>query len=369
MKTKHIFLSAVATLMLAATSCSPTAPESTVADAESATLLNIDDREDYVAVEVAVPWNGGTVIGRYALVPRGTQPQVPTDSFTVVEVPLERSVVYSMVHTSAIDELGRADAVVGVTDAAYFAPDDPMKARLDLGLVADVGSSMAPSVEKIISLSPDAVLLSPMEGAEPGAVAGAGIPMIYLPDYLEPNPLARAEWLRLIGLLYGESAAADSIFAEVKTEYNRLKCLADSCEARPSVITERPYAGVWYMPGGASYKARMLADAGASFAWADEPSTGSQQLAVEAVVATAAGADYWLLNEAGDTDAEHLAADMPHAQAFAAFPAGVYVCNTLATPMFRDIAFHPERVLADMVHIFHPELQSDYKLRYYSRLR
>lgn len=368
MKAKSFIAFIFGGCLLATTACSPTTTSVPVADAESATLLNIDDREDYVAVEVAVPWNGGTVIGRYALVPRGAQPVVPTDSFTVVEVPLQRSVVYSMVHTSAIDELGCADAIVGVTDAAYFAADDPMKERLDSGLVADVGSSMAPSVEKILSLSPDAVLLSPMEGAEPGAVADAGVPMIYLADYLEPSPLARAEWLRFIGLLYGEQVVADSIFADVKAEYSRLSHLADSCSTRPTVITERPYAGVWYVPGGASYKARMLADAGAVYPWADNSSTGSQQLAVEAVVAKAAGADLWLLNEAGDPNAASLEADMPHSRAFAAFPTGVYVCNTLTTPMFRDIAFHPERVLADMVHIFHPELQPDYKFRYYKPL-
>lgn len=362
-------LLAMLMVMSVSCSCSRTAQDSSVPVAESATLLNIDDRPGYVAVEVSVPWDGGTVVGRYALVPRGTHPQVPADSFTVVEVPLERSVVYSMVHTSAIDELGRADAVAGVADAAYFAPDDPMKTRLDAGQVADIGSSMAPSVEKIISLGPDAILLSPMEGAEPGPVVNAGIPVIYMSDYLEPDPLARAEWLRLLGLLYGEPQAADSIFAGVKAEYGRLSRMAGNSATRPAVITERPYAGVWYMPGGASYKARMLADAGASFPWADEPTSGSQQLAVEAVVARAAGADFWLLNEGGDTDAARLEADMPHARAFAAFPDGVYVCNTLATPMFRDIAFHPERVLADMVCIFHPELMPDYKLRYYKPLK
>lgn len=369
MKMRKIWPVAAAAVMIAAAACSRPAPLHPAAGAEAATLLDIDDRDGYVAVEVSVPWDGGTVVGRYALVPRGTAPQMPADSFTVVEVPLQRSVVYSMVHTSAIDELGRADAVAGVADAAYFAPDDPMKARLDDGRVADIGSSMSPSVEKIISLSPDAILLSPMEGAEPGAVAKAGIPIIYMSDYLEPDPLARAEWLRLIGLLYGNPEGADSIFAGVKADYRRLSAKADSCATRPTVITERPYAGVWYMPGGASYKARMLADAGAAFPWADEPSTGSQQLAEEAVMARAAGADFWLLNEMGDTDAARLEADMPHARAFAAFPAGVYVCNTLTTPMFRDIAFHPERVLADMVHIFHPELQPGYRLRYYRQLK
>lgn len=333
-----------------------------------ARYLTITDRPGYTEVIVSDPWNAGGALGRYALVERGAVADVP-DSLEVIRVPLERAVVYSMVHTAAFDELGAGDAVAGIADLNYYPPEDPVVARVEAGTVADVGSSMAPNVERIIELVPDAIILSPYENSTPGAVTGAGIPLLYMADYMETTPTARAEWIRLAGALTGRRAMADSIYRAVVAEYDSLRHVAAGAASRPVVITERPYSGVWYVPGGNSYKAALLADAGADYPWADDPSTGSLQLSEEAVIARAAGATMWLLNESAETTAGMLLANMPHAAAFSAFPDGVYYCNTVARPLFRDIAFHPERVLRDMVHLFHPELRGDSLPRYYEPLK
>lgn len=361
-------------LMIAAAgvaACSSGTESRGVADADDtggARYLTLAERDGYTEAIVADPWNPGQTMGRYALV-SDTAAVVP-DSLTAVNVPLSRAVVMSMVHTAAFAELGRADAVAGVADVDYYPADDPMTERLASGLTVDVGSSMAPTAEKIIALAPDAMLVSPSEGVVPQSVAGAGIPVIMLPDYMETTPAARAEWIKFIGALVGCRAMADSIYTAVVAEYDSLRTLAASAADHPTVITERPYSGVWYVPGGASYKAAMLADAGADYVWVDDASTGSLSLNEEAVIARGAGARYWLLNELNDLTSPSMLVDaMPHCKAFAAFPSGVYYCNSVATPLYRDIAFHPERVLRDIIYIFHPELRDNAPLVYYKPLK
>lgn len=331
-------------------------------------LLSMAERDGFTEAIVYDPWNSGRELARYALVDSGASVDVPSE-YIRVEVPLRSAVVYSMVHTAALEELGEAGRVSGVADAAYLAPDDPMRARVESGAVADVGSSMSPILEKIIELGPSAVLLSPMENMPASALSQTGIPLIYMADYMETTPRERARWIKFLGKLVGRGAEADSIFETAMAEYDNLCNLAATASQRPTVITERPYSGVWYMPAADSYKARMLADAGAEFPWADTPGTGSLQLNEEAVIARGAGADFWLLNESGDFSSERLAEELPHARAFKAFPTGVFYCNTVETPMFREIAFHPERMLADMVYIFHPELMPNHRLRYYQPLK
>lgn len=331
-------------------------------------LLAMADREGFTEAIVYDPWNPGGELARYALVDSGASVDVPA-GYIRIDVPLRSAVVYSMVHTAALEELGEAGRVSGVADVAYLAPDDPMRARVDSGAVADVGSSMSPILEKIVELGPAAVLLSPMENMPASALSRTGIPLIYMADYMETTPRDRARWIKFLGKLVGRGAEADSIFVAAMAEYDSLCNLAATATARPVVITERPYSGVWYMPAADSYKARMLADAGADFPWADTPGTGSLQLSEEAVIARGAGADFWLLNESGPFTAGRLAEELPHARAFEAFPDGVFYCNTVETPMFREIAFHPERMLADMVYIFHPELLPDHRLRYYQPLK
>lgn len=329
------------------------------------TLLSITDRDGYCEVVVRDPWSPVDTLAHYALVEHGADVAVPA-GLTVVEVPLTRAVVYSTVHTAALDELGVGDIVKGVADTGYLTPDDPLYGRVKSGEVADIGSSMAPTVEIIIEQNPDAIILSPMQGGIPAAITALGVPVIYMADYMEGTPLTRAGWIRLLGALTGQPARADSIFEAVSDEYNMLAAQARACSDRPQVIVERPYNGVWYVPGGASYKARMLADAGAEYPWsATDTSTGSLQLNEEGVIARGAGARYWLLNESAEITPEALVAAVPHAKGLRAFPSGVYYTNTVEAPMYRDLAFHPERVLRDMIYIFHPELRGDAPLRYY----
>lgn len=132
---------------------------------------------------------------------------------------------------------------------------------------------MAPMVEKIIDLDCDGVLMSAMEGSAIPQLGKSGVPVIYLADYLEETPLARAEWIKFIGLLYGRGAEADSIWMQVKRDYGIVRDRVARAASRPKVVTEKPISGVWYVPGGHSYMARLIADAGGAYAWADDEST------------------------------------------------------------------------------------------------
>ena len=62
-----------------------------------------------------------------------------------------------------------------------------------------------------------------------------------------------------------------------------------------------------------------------------------------------------------------LADEFPHAERFKAWREGkVLVCNTLATPYFEEVPFHPERLLQELAAIFHPSLRpEDFAPRYF----
>ena len=84
---------------------------------EEAQLLRIYDGGDYFRVEVVNPWDTAAMLGRYLLIERGMVPDsLPTGDFTMVEVPLQKSLVYSSVHAGIVDEMGKADAVAGGAD-------------------------------------------------------------------------------------------------------------------------------------------------------------------------------------------------------------------------------------------------------------
>lgn len=334
-----------------------------------AQLLKISHADGYTLVEIANPWKEGQTLHRYVLVPSDAKLPGNLPEGTVVRTPIKSALVYSEVHTSAMGELGAAKAIKGVTDAQYFT-DPTVIAGLKDGSITDCGQSMTPDVEHVLSLKPDAILLSPFQDANYGQVAKINIPIIECADYMESTPLGRAEWIKLIGELTGRRQQADSIFASVVAAYeNCRKQVAASKAAKPTVITETVISGVWNVPGGQSYMARLLADAGANYPWADDKSAGSLTLDFSQVLNKAQNADLWLIKTFNIATYADLKKAYSLNSEMAAFKNHkVWVCNTSQSPLYREFPFHPEKLLRDLASIFHPETGIKSESGYYKPL-
>ena len=230
-------------------------------------LLGIEEKDGYTLVTVRDPWKAGQTLHRYALVPRDKPLPDGLPDATVIKVPLRSAVVYSDVYARPIVELGCGNAIVGVLDAQYFKTPEVV-AGLKSGKISDCGSSMSPSTERIVSAAPEAIFLSPMQNSGYGAIGNMGIPIVEMADYMESTPLNRARWIEFIGLLFGKSGQAAKVYAQVAKDYAAVKAVAQKADKHPMVISEYAINGVWYVPGGKSYKASLYADAGAAYPWA-----------------------------------------------------------------------------------------------------
>lgn len=330
-------------------------------------LLTIVDCGEYIVADVRNPWDANTqLLDRYVLVPKGYTANLPEG--IVVAVPLQSSVVYSSVHGGAIAELQAVDAISGVADKEYFIAKDVAE-RICSGQIADVGNSMSVSIEKIVDLAPDAILMSPFQNKESGAITKIGTPVVQCVDYMEQTPLGRAEWIKLLGILYNRRSKADSIFETVSAEYAQLCDYAVQLDDTPIALPEQPMpSGVWNVPAGESYMAKILCDAGANYPWADRRGVGSLNLDAAMVFDKAGNADYWVIRSFGQLSLADLQSANPLNQHFKAFKSGnVYVCNTSESPLFDEFPFHPEKLLREYIKIFHPTALPDYQLRYFTR--
>ncbi len=323
-----------------------------------------------VLVDIADPWNDGRTLARYALVHRdSTIPENLDDSRFIIRTPVERMAVCSSVHTGALNELGAISSVVAVTDAAYFPPSDTVSRLLAKREIIDAGSPATPSMERLAAARAQVALRSPMQGITAGALPSSTVP-VEMADYLETTPIGRAEWLLLLGELAGTRDTARRIFTDVIDRYSDIKFKASAASSpKPKVLTETEQSGTWYLAAGKSYAARMLADAGADYPWADTEGTGSLSLSIEKVAEKAIDADIWLIRTYGFTPtAAYLKSLNSRYATFKPVKTGnVYGCDSKVNPIFSDMAFHPDLVLAEYVAIFHPEVMPGYTLRYFSR--
>lgn len=319
-------------------------------------------------VDVVNPWDTASLLASYLLLSGGERPDSvpPRERITELRVPLERSAVFSAIHAGAIEELGEAGRVAAVADSEYF--KGVFARGIADGSIADLGSSLSPSMERITLAAPDAFIMYPMQNAGHGALENSGIPIIEMADYMEATPLGRAEWIRLLGRLYGRGAEADSIFKSVESKYDALAAKASELEKRPKVLTEMLTSGYWFVPGGNSYMARLITDAGGDYPWAGDKSTGSLQLDFSAVYARAADADIWLIRTYGsDLTLAGLREVYPLNSQIKAFKkGGVYFTDTRKVTLYEEFPFHPELLLEEYAAIFAGDTDN---LRYFKPVR
>ncbi len=338
-----------------------------------AEVLSIVRHADYVMVRVANPWKKGETLHTYLLVPDSVK-QLPASlpEGTLVRTPLKRAVVSTTVHSQLFIYLHSAGAIRGVCDLSYV--NIPLiQQRVKQGLVADCGSGMAPDVERVLDVNADAVLLSPFENnGGYGKLEKTGVPIIECADYMEPSPLARAEWMKFYGMLLGKEREADSLFNVVETNYLRVKDQAKKCQETPSVMIDKRESGVWYVPGGKSTIGQMIADAGGRYVFAHEQSSGSLALSLESVMDKAVNADIWLLRYSSPQSFTYrdLASESKAYTQFKAYKTHrVAGCNLMTSEFYEQTPFRPDWLIADFFHIFHPAQSVNTQLRYFHALQ
>lgn len=368
----HLMLS-----VLLFSSCGGRSKTASVIEAEKAIPLryaenlNLSATEDYTIARLRNPWDTTRILHTYVLVDKEKSLPADLPEGTLVRTPLSKAVVYSSVHCGLLNQIGALKSIGGVCDLKYIKLQE-VQDGCRTGSIADVGNGMNPDIEKIIDLHPDAIMLSPFENSGGyGRVEKLNIPIIECADYMETSALGRAEWMRFYGLLFGEAQKADSLFAEVEKNYNELKALVAPLSSAPSVISELKNGSAWYVPGGKSTSARIYADAGANYVFADDEHSGSVPLAFETVFAKGQNADFWLIkyNQAIDKTYKELEQDYAPYTGFRAFKErNIYGCNTGKVDFYEDSPFHPDRLLKDLIKIFHPTLLEGYELKYFTKL-
>ena len=420
---------------------------------EKGTASSDKDAEDaeyqYAEVNVANPWKAGTLLHRYILIPKGKEGDKTVTRLALqrtsgmgcttdtVRTPVERSAVFIAPHCQLMYELGCQQAIRGVCDLNYINIPDVRKRAASAGKassgnassgnassgnassgnassgnasaqnsIVDCGSSMAPDIERIIALKPEAILVSPFENSGGyGKLDKLHIPIIEAADYMESSPLGRAEWMKFYGMLFGKDKnisttvagkalttvagkalttvagkaseatlpascelKADSLFAKIEKEYLKLKAEAGKLPKGLSILTERKTGNVWYVPGGQSTIGILLKDANARYIFSDDKHSGSLPMSPEQILAKGSQVDVWAFKYFGGAPLSQvqLLQEYDGYKALAAFSRGnIYQVDTSTVPYFELTSFHPELLLREFIILAHGEQFG--KLKFYKK--
>lgn len=311
----------------------------------------------------------------FALVQKGCEAEVP-EGYTKVEVPVERTLVMTMLQLSNFTALEALDVVKGITGTKNLFNKD-IRRRVKDGRIVKIGMEGDFDTELILAAHPEVIFISPFKRGGYDAIKETGITLVPHLGYKEAHPLGQAEWVKYVALFLGKEEEADALFEGIKTRYLSLaekvgaKCKRSGVK-RPTVFSGEMHGGNWFAVGGKNHLAQLFRDAGGDYVLKDD-NTGGVPIEYEQMYATAANADYWrILNSyPGEFSYEALKASEPRNELFKAFKEKrVIYCNMKRTPYYETSPVEPDVLLADLVAIFHPDVMpTDYVPRYYQLLK
>ncbi|MGN0227154.1 MAG: ABC transporter substrate-binding protein [Paludibacteraceae bacterium] len=304
----------------------------------------------------------------------------PTDTGVIVEVfqpyqrvcvkePMKRIGTMSTVQVGFLYALDAVDCLAAVCNPELIYT--PVK-----GTEIDLGDSMKPSAERVLQSGLDALLAvnyGQYDNLEAARLAKLGVPMIFINEWQEPTPLARAEWIRVIGALTGKLHEADSIFNEVETRYKNLTASVNERSssnavfqqsvptakggqsAARSIMSGNNFRGTWYVPSGKNYLAFLFKDAGAQYPFYDDKRETSIPLTIEETVHYFHDADVWV-GAGGNSLAELEEMDEKHTWFKAYQNHRVYNWRKQRLPsgannFWERGVVHPEEMLEDVINI------------------
>ena len=322
------------------------------------------------------PWQGAEGIEIDLFI--GRNGELPPEGFVGAAIEAEPSKVVCMSSTyiALIDTLGYISTVRGVSGAGYVS-NPTIRAAHAAGSVADVGYDAAVNYETIVAMQPDLVMIYGVAGdnsAMTKKLDDLGIAHFYIGDYVENHPLGKAEWVVAMAEIYGCRERGEKIFEGIASRYEQLSSLASESEQKPSVMLNSPYRDTWFVPGDRSYLVTLINDAGADYACAGNDSTVSRPISTETAYIYASRADYWLNPNQANTLAQLRAENPKFGDIPAVCNGHVFNCTARSTPeggsdFWESGTLRADRVLADLIAIFHPEIAPDEGGYYFIKLK
>jgi iron complex transport system substrate-binding protein len=281
----------------------------------------------------------------------------------------------SSVFVGFLSAVNRSSTIVAVDELDHIS-NEVVRRLAAVGKVSEVGGFDKLNLELLASERPDLLFAYDFDQDESVSrvLRSLGIYTVVCNSFREKSPLARAEWIKLFGVLTGEYEKANRVFAVVEKNYLELKYEVKKIEKKPTVFMHALWGDQWSIPGGNSFQARLMEDAGADYIWGKDTGFEIIFTGFETMLMEAGNADYWLNVNTYHSMKELYKADSRYKNFKAYKDKKVYNNNANENeyggiPYWETGAVRPDWVLSDLIEIFHPDVQELESMKYYHNLK
>lgn len=292
----------------------------------------------------------------------------------MITVPASTLACHSTTQIGALPLLDLIDVLVGATGIRnIYHPE--IRQRIQEGLVRSTGEGMGKNLEQILAVNPDIMLQDYTSATEKDEdLERSGIHFVLYNEWKEYTLLGRAEWMKVIGILFGRNRLADEQFNEIEQQYlEAKKAVAGESESLP-IMYGQDYKGMWYIPGEKSFMNQMFQDAKLAFECA-EGRVSSVPTGFEVIFTNHRHAKFWFTMAAGEihTVKDFVALNERYAH-FDAVKEGKVFINRKRLNEFGGNDFwesglyRPDLLLKDAIKLTRPNLLPGYEPVYWFEL-
>lgn len=333
--------------------------------------FTIEYFDSYIRLSVINPWETSQLYARYYLTKDSTI-HIPSDGVRV-QIPIKRIALGSATQFEFISLLDEMNSVIGVCDVKRIYNPYILK-RISDGNTTDLGDPFQMNYERLITIKPEAVMMSGYNKVDEYSkrVQQVGLTVVYNNEWMENSLLARAEWIKLIALLYDKKELADSLFDDIESRYINFKNSLNQATNKVTILPGDNFRGTWYMPGGNSFMANLYKEAGADYFYEPDTTRGSIPIDYETALIKFGNAEVWIGATAKTLD--ELGKMNERNRLFSAFRnKQVYSIDNRTTESggndyWESAVARPDLLLADFIKALHPDLLPDHQLFYLKKL-
>lgn len=336
--------------------------------------FQIEYFEHYTRVIINNPWTRSHIpyevyyLYKDPEVLKNDKIKIPTDGIQI-QIPIKSVSVNTFSYFEFLSLIDELSTVTGVTDGLrVYNPE--IRSKLKSKEIIDLGDPFNPNIELTMTLKPDAIINSAYAQLDNYSerLDQTGFPVIYSLEWMEDNPLARAEWIKMIASFYNKNELAENIFNEIEEQYFKVQGMAEKIDKKKSVLSGDNFQGTWYVPGGNSFNAKIFRDAGLSYLYENNNKSGSVGLDIESILIQFGNADIWFGCDV-NTYSELVAKDSKYLLFNSVKKRQVFNNHERTTPLggndyFESAIAYPNLILSDIIKAAYPQLLPNYSYTY-----
>ncbi|WP_312765938.1 ABC transporter substrate-binding protein [Epilithonimonas sp.] len=276
------------------------------------------------------------------------------------KLPFKKAMLLNSSLIGYFSELNLENKITGISSPEYIF-SNKIHQLIKENKIQNIGNEQKYNIEKILANKPDVIFTNyvPNFANTYDILKKNGIELIFLDEFLEQNPLEKSKYLLLFGKLFGAEEQAEKAFKNIEDNYKKIQILASKTSTKPNILCNEMYGSQWFLPGGNSFVARLINDAGGNYILKDSKESSSVPLSFEEVFVKSENVNYWI-NISPHRNKKELLTLNPNYSKMKVFNSGnLYMINNRekdnANDYFESGVVRCDLVLRDYFKIFHPE--------------